>query len=600
VLQIKNILNANKTALLLTTSLIVTGCNTVNPQNLGSNDTDPAPMASKSDDTKAGELSAKKLISIAEKAWIRGDPATALRLYMMANQKSPKDLAPLLGAAEILRKTKRMSAALDLYKKIIAKQPELIAAHTGIGYIYLAEDKPYLAAKSFEMAVSFDNNNAKSLGGLALALDTAGEHAKAQDYYRLAITSEPNNLTYQNNLALSLALIGRTEQAIAMFEIITAHPNATAQHRQNLALVYGMAGKSSDAMRYSRMDLNEKEARNNALYFQALNQPIAEEQITAQKQANIMVAQTNARQKTRSAQTSRQPYTHIEADDTTVALSTNPDALDSAVALNNNIEQSEILQQNIATSQPPQPLIEANLETVTLNSNKEAQQAPEIQIAKTIPKGTRSAETVRKPYNLAPVEPATVAKKVTPPVEKLAPAAAAAPITELSATLTQSHYVDAPLDVLAVVDITKVTPQQPAMSISYNTAIKDGYTASGDPALYYVQLASFKSPERAQKAWNILRKRHSDLLDQFDPIYSVADLGAQKGIHYRVRIGGFVGQATPYQICSALQDRSQDCYMPRAKKLTVVDDISRVIAETKIQKQRLIETEGQHTAYVSY
>ncbi|MBL4666991.1 MAG: tetratricopeptide repeat protein, partial [Sneathiella sp.] len=305
-LQIKDILNANKMMLLLTTSLVVAGCTTVDQQNYGSDDIDQAPIAVSSPEQDAGDLSTIRLMRMAQKSWAKGDAATAMRLYAMANQKSPNNPKPLLGAAEILRKTKRTPEALELYKKIIAKQPDLIAAHAGIGYTYLVEDKPYLAAKSFEHAVSLDNQNSKSLGGLALALDTAGEHGKAQDYYRLAIKSDPNNLTYQNNLALSLALIGRIEQAIAMLEIITAHPNATAQHRQNLALVYGMAGKSSDAMRYSRMDLNESEARNNALYFQALNQPIQEEQIAAQEQVNIMVAEANAREKVRTVDTSRQ------------------------------------------------------------------------------------------------------------------------------------------------------------------------------------------------------------------------------------------------------------------------------------------------------
>jgi len=590
VLQIKDILSSNKAMLLLTTSLVVGGCTTTDQQNYGNESSDETPIAESVPATEAGDLSTKRLMRIAKRAWDRGDAPTALRLYSMANQKSPNDPAPLLGAAEVLRKTNRTQAAMDLYRKVTAKQPELVAAHSGIGYTYLSEDKPYLAAKAFEQAVSLDNNNGKSLGGLALSLDTAGEHGKAQDYYRLAIKSDPNNLTYQNNLALSLALIGRTEQAIAMFEIITAHPKATAQHRQNLALVYGMAGKSADAMRYSRMDLNEKDARNNALYFQALNQPVQEQQIAEQAQANAMIAEAHAQKNYRAPNTSRQAYTYIEANNETVALSTNSHSDGHSNVLLAKAEDDPLTSRSVATARKPYTVIEANSETVALNTNTSQEKFSVAQISKKVESNPtyRTTETGRQPHELV--------KKPVVAVITLEPAQTQVKLSEptVEPKIAKTHYVEAPLDVEEIIAATSyVIPQ--GDPIRYNVAAKNTFEATTGAGLYYVQLAAFRSPERAQNAWNMLRKRHGDLLDQFQPVFSVADLGEDKGVFYRVRIGGFSEQAISNEICTLLQQRSEDCYLPRVNAPTVIEDIDNAIAKAKVTSN-----DGEHTAYIAY
>jgi cell division protein FtsN len=83
-----------------------------------------------------------------------------------------------------------------------------------------------------------------------------------------------------------------------------------------------------------------------------------------------------------------------------------------------------------------------------------------------------------------------------------------------------------------------------------------------DEPTYYVQLGSFKTEERAFSGWNELKTAHTDLLDSFQPIFARVDLGADKGVFYRVRVGGFANKDTPMSLCEALQARDQDCYMP--------------------------------------
>lgn len=263
-----------RTILLATTGLVVAGCNTISDESAMADPAvnDQKPIVSTEKSSKSEEtLSWERLIKIADKAWANNDASTAIRLYATAAKEQPKNPEPLLKIANILRKTGRTLDAIDVYERIFDFDPYNVAAYHGVGFTNLQQEKPLLATKAFAAALTIDSNNASSLGGMAIAYDKAGDHKKAQDFYKQAIKADPNNLNYKSNLALSLALSGETEKAIAILKVVTEDPAATPKHRQTLALAYGMAGKSKEAMKYSRMDLSEQEARNNALYFDALN-----------------------------------------------------------------------------------------------------------------------------------------------------------------------------------------------------------------------------------------------------------------------------------------------------------------------------------------
>ncbi len=544
--QIKKLLSLNKAALLVTTSLVLTGCNTV-PQDNRSAGAKPDPMNSESvaEDSNNG-LSQNRLMRVADRAWKQGNPGTALRLYNMAAQKDPNATAPYLAMAEILRKTKRADAAIDVYKGVLKNHPDTIEAHTGIGYSLLALEKPYLASQSFETAIALDPKNAKSLGGMGVALDTAGEHDKAQDYYRHAIKADPNNLTYQNNLALSLALVGRIEQAIAMLEIITGHPDATAKHRQNLALVYGMAGKSVDAMRYSRMDLSEKDARNNALYFQALNNDPASDVAERSEQIYEMAALEKTPKE--------------EADETPEAvtyLATRTETEDLQTRTNPSAE-------NIPAPAKPQQLIKQNQRFVEYSpiptpahiavSNK-SRSDDFIDDVAAAPVGTIDVQALIKPEKTAE--------------------------TQITTNPILSSFSSGNLDMpeisedVASLDHSSVKSLKPVTVQPKNISFTPAPNSVQSDHLYFAQVGAFKTKERALNGWKILLKRHSDLLGDFDPIIAKTDLGPAKGgTFYRVRIGGFDQKATPQDLCMSLKTRAQDCYMPRVSKASGKNPVS--------------------------
>jgi Flp pilus assembly protein TadD len=86
--------------------------------------------------------------------------------------------------------------------------------------------------------------------------------------------------------------------------------------------------------------------------------------------------------------------------------------------------------------------------------------------------------------------------------------------------------------------------------------------AAGD---YAVQLAAFRDKETAETSWNGLKNQAPDLLDKHQPMVLRADLGAEKGIYYRLRTGNMARQAAE-TLCSDLQARSMDCMVVRATR----------------------------------
>nr|WP_277348927.1 tetratricopeptide repeat protein [Sneathiella limimaris] len=555
---------------------------------------------------------------MADRAWQRGDAKTAIRFYSMASDKDPKNPKPVLEIAEILRKTKKIEAAKELYTQLVAKFPDEAEVHNGIGYLHLSQDKPYLATKSFEMALTLEENNSKALGGIALAMDTAGEHDKAHDHYRKAIKSDPNNLTYQNNLALSLALVGRLEQAIAMLEIITAHPKATAQHRQNLALVYGMAGKSAEAMKYSRMDLSERDARNNALYFQALNETpndVATAKINGLAETSAKSAENIAR---RDPATSRQPYTPIVAREETTDISTNPvPAAAEPTALASAAEMAN-LERGMQSTSEPTTLVAAKSATQELSTTaaakSEKKKTPLAELAELInsqrepayhsamadageiktsePKEDTNVVAEAKPETtpevakvaaepvVVEIEEPTVLAKAEPQMpetgadttaqQEVMPAASAEPTPHEPVTTT---YTQLPIQTAAITSedaTTAVESSEPASQFKFEN-VRLQHLSDVDQPLYYIQLASFQTLDKARQAWDELTTAHKDLLKSFKPVYTIADLGEEKGTYYRVRIGGFAEKAAPAELCTTLKSRNTDCFLPLVTEQVEID-----------------------------
>jgi cell division septation protein DedD len=74
-----------------------------------------------------------------------------------------------------------------------------------------------------------------------------------------------------------------------------------------------------------------------------------------------------------------------------------------------------------------------------------------------------------------------------------------------------------------------------------------------------VQLASLRSREEAAQEWERLRRGQEDLLGELSPVIQRADLGAERGIYYRLRAGPLADGPAAIALCGSLRERGVDC-----------------------------------------
>ena len=577
-----------RTVLLATTGLVVAGCNTVSDHSASADPSENKPVAVSSnvpETTSTDGMTIEKMLRVGDRAWAKNDSATALRLYAMAAKQHPNDPAAFLKIGEVLRKTGRSADAIAVYERIHSFDAMNIAAYHGIGYSQLQMGKPYLASQTFAEALKIDDSNAKSLGGIAVSMDKAGEHKKAQEYYKLAIKADPDNLNYKSNLALSLALSGETEQAIAILSVVTENPKATAEHRQTLALAYGMAGKSGEALKYSRMDLSEKDARNNNMYFEALNSKPDEQVLALDDQIKLM----NASKDDIVTEVLTAPEPQLPKD---------PDVLMARAETEQLSLDASAKKERAPAAKAPKPLVPASdspmmmakAEPPATKTAPVKDVAPVVVAKKTAPE----AETMEKPAVVASNKPATPLEKPVTFVRKDPAPAEEKPVTfvkkndtqvdEKPVTFVKKDESAAParewtLDRKA----TTVAPEAPmiadtpadetpkatkiAMRSDDQPMKSNAEAYMPDGGNYFLQIGSYKEKPLAEKGWKIVQTQNVDLLGDIDPVIHEIDLGEEKGgLYYRLKIGGFSDKMKTMQLCSSLRDRSFDCFMASAPK----------------------------------
>ena len=569
--------------LLATTGLVAAGCTTISDQSAAADPAEqkPAAVSSASSEQKSPEaMSFDSLMRVAARTWAKNDAASALGLYASAAKTQPKNPEPMLRIAEILRKTGRAEDAVSVYERVLAFDSSNLEAYHGKGYSLLQLEKPYLATQSFAAALTVNGSDAIALGGMAVSYDKAGEHEKAQAYYKQAIKNDPDNLNYKSNFALSLAMVGKTDQAIAILKVVTEDPRATAQHRQTLALAYGLAGQSGEAMKYSRMDLSERDAHNNEIYFAALNSKSDTQVAVLGEQVKVMQASDD------------KIVSEGLAANTDPREPVNPDiivARHESEKLNTNLDKkapASTAGPNRLVPAPSAPGVMAKAEPEKAAGPKELM--PVVTAKAQVP--TQKAETAKelKPVAVAPTvvakteapdeksitftrksEPMVSAKKETSePVAVAKAEPAPIPTKEMK---VEKKAIPAEIAEEPFVADTSEVAAPAASKIAFvpgNMPINGEISAyKPDGGTYFLQIGSYKERAQAEKGWKILQTQNVDLLEGVEPVINEVDLGADKGGQfYRLQIGGFSDKVQTMRLCGTLRDRNFDCFMPMTPK----------------------------------
>lgn len=76
---------------------------------------------------------------------------------------------------------------------------------------------------------------------------------------------------------------------------------------------------------------------------------------------------------------------------------------------------------------------------------------------------------------------------------------------------------------------------------------------------YRVQLAASRTESAVRSAWDLLRRRHIDLLGELNLQVMRIDLGGTKGVFYRLRAGPLINSASAKALCERLKQRKLGC-----------------------------------------
>ena len=121
----------------------------------------------------------------------------------------------------------------------------------------------------------------------------------------------------------------------------------------------------------------------------------------------------------------------------------------------------------------------------------------------------------------------------------------------------------APPTVAAAEAAPSAEPPAPQPSVEAPAPAPSSPQASVPDFQYVIQLAAFRSKEPAGRAWGTLRQRYPDILTDMDHRVRKVDLGAKKGVFYRLQAGGFETRTAALAVCDRLKAKKQGCMVVR-------------------------------------
>ena len=80
--------------------------------------------------------------------------------------------------------------------------------------------------------------------------------------------------------------------------------------------------------------------------------------------------------------------------------------------------------------------------------------------------------------------------------------------------------------------------------------------ATSDNRVYRVQLASSRSEEYIRRDWSSYQQRYSDIFAGLDASVERAEIGEEKTVWYRLRVGPFASVASAKELCTKLAARN--------------------------------------------
>jgi predicted O-linked N-acetylglucosamine transferase (SPINDLY family) len=152
----------------------------------------------------------------------------------------------------------RLQAAEQIYRQILAVEPDHVDATHLLGVIAQQAGKHEAAAEYIGRAIALNGNVAafhNNLGGVYRAL---GRTADAVACYRRALTLNPDYVDAENNLGFALTEQGKRDEAVVCFRRVAERKADCADAHNNLGVALSGQGRLDEAVRCYRRALELK------------------------------------------------------------------------------------------------------------------------------------------------------------------------------------------------------------------------------------------------------------------------------------------------------------------------------------------------------
>jgi pentatricopeptide repeat protein len=205
---------------------------------------------------------------------------SAVTLFQRALDKDPTYAAATAGLGEaywrkyqLTHDQKWATAAVETCQKAAAHGPDLAAAHSCLGQVFLAQGEYEKAAGQYRRTLELEPTSDDAYAGLADAYARLGRFEEAEKLYKQAISARPAYWATYNWLGIFYMAHARYEEAAAMYsQVVSLAPDSFTGY-YNLGAVRIMQGRYAEAVPILQKSLSIRstaDARCNlgAAYFQ--------------------------------------------------------------------------------------------------------------------------------------------------------------------------------------------------------------------------------------------------------------------------------------------------------------------------------------------
>lgn len=171
----------------------------------------------------------------AERATREGEFETAEKIYRELLSKDPRDALARLGLSRVLLKQRRHLEAYDHAARVVAREPESARAHALLGAALLGAGDFRLSVEEFRTALTFKEDEAIAIAGLAMVDFYENRIAQSLAGLRRAAFIDASEPDYIFNLGQVAARNERYKEAADAYEMfLRVAPRTDADRRARI------------------------------------------------------------------------------------------------------------------------------------------------------------------------------------------------------------------------------------------------------------------------------------------------------------------------------------------------------------------------------